>query len=281
MLFDLRGRGRRRTVQVIYLGLALIFLLGFVGFGVGVGGGGGGLINALTENNGGGSASFAAKVANAQKAVKREPNNPKAWGNLIEAQLHQASEEKYSNSITGEYTGKGKELLTQVSHSWDTYLALEPHHPSPSLAQRMLSVYGEGGLNKPAAEVAALQIVLPTKPTSAALYAQLAEASYKAHNVSQGDLAAAKAVSLAPPNERKRVKTALESIKQNPSASPSSGAAVPSGGTYTTTIGGKKTVLKSNGHGGLTEVPASTTATSSSSATKTSTTATSSSSTKK
>lgn len=270
MLFDLRGRGRRRTVQVIYLGLALIFLLGFVGFGVGVGGGGGGLINALTENNGGGSASFASKVAKAQKAVKHEPSNPKAWGNLIEAQLHQASEEKYSNATTGEYTGKGKELLTQVSHSWDTYLTLEPHHPSPILAQRMLSVYGEGGLNQPAAEVAALQIVIPTKPTSAALYAELAEAAYKAHNVSQGDLASAKAVSLAPAAERKRVKAALESIKQNPSAnaSSSSGATVPSGGSYTTTIGGKKTVLKSNGHGGLTEVPASTTATSSSSTKK-------------
>ena len=69
MLFDLRGRGRRRTVQVIYLGLALIFLLGFVGFGVGVGGGGGGLINALTENNGSSSASFAGKVAAAEKRM--------------------------------------------------------------------------------------------------------------------------------------------------------------------------------------------------------------------
>ena len=31
MLFDLRGRGRRRTVQVIYIGLALLFGVGFVG----------------------------------------------------------------------------------------------------------------------------------------------------------------------------------------------------------------------------------------------------------
>lgn len=268
MLFDLRGRGRRRTVQIIYLGLALIFLLGFVGFGVGVGGGGGGLINALTENNGSNSASFAARVASAQKRVKREPNNPKAWANLAEAQLHQVSEETYSDPTTGQFTSKGKQLLAQLSSSWSTYLTLEPHNPSATLAQRMLAVYGEEGLNKPAEEVAALQIVIPTKPPSAALFAALAEYSYKAHNVSQGDLATAKALSLSPAGERKRIKQYLEAIKQNPSESLSAASTSVPSGTFTTTVGGKKTVLKSNGKGGLTSVPATTTPTSSSSTKK-------------
>jgi hypothetical protein len=262
MLFDLRGRGRRRTVQVIYLGLALIFLLGFVGFGVGVGGGGGGLINALTENKGSNSASFAARVAAAQKRVKREPQNPKAWASLVEAQLHQASEETYSNPTTGQFTSKGKQFLAQVAQSWSTYLTLEQHNPSASLAQRMLAVYGEEGLNKPAEEVAALQIVLPTKPPSAALYATLAEYSYKAHDVSQGDLASQKALSLAPASERKRIKAYLEAIKKNPSESLSAASSAVPSGTLTTTVGGKKTVLKSNGKGTLTSVPATTTPTS-------------------
>ena len=103
-----------------------------------------------------------------------------------------------------------------MSHSWNTYLTLEPHNPSATLAQRMLSVYGEEGLNQPAAEVAALQIVIPTKPPSAALYAELAEYSYKAHDVSQGDLASEKAVSLAPAAERKRVKAELGSDQAEP-----------------------------------------------------------------
>ena len=51
MLFDLRSRGRRRTVQATYLGLALLMGGGLVLFGVGTGGGGGGLLNAF----GGGS----------------------------------------------------------------------------------------------------------------------------------------------------------------------------------------------------------------------------------
>lgn len=259
MLFDLRGRGRRRTVQVIYLGLALIFLLGFVGFGVGVGGGGGGLINALTENGGSNSASFAARVASAQKRVKREPNNAKAWASLVEAQLHQASEEAYSDPTTGQFTSKGKQYLAQVSRSWNTYLTLQPHNPSSTLAQRMLAVYGEEGLNKPAEEVAALQLVIPTKPPSAALYAALAEYSYKAHDVSQGDLASEKAVGLAPTSERKRIKTYLEAIKKNPSVSLSAASTAVPSGTFTTTVGGKKTVLKSNGKGTLTSAPATTT----------------------
>ncbi len=250
MLFDLRGRGRRRTVQVIYLGLALIFLIGFIGFGVGVGGGGGGLYNAIFENNSGsGSASFAAKVEAAQKRTHREPQNPKAWAALTEAQLHQAGEEAYSDPTTGQFTSKGKQYLNEISQSWNKYLTLQTKNPDATLAQRMLTVYGEEGLNLPHEEVVALNIVIPTKPPSAALYASLAQASYRANNANQGDLAAKRAVSLAPASERARIKSYLESIKKNPSGAASSaatGTSVPSG-TYTTTINGKKTVLKASG----------------------------------
>jgi hypothetical protein len=258
MLFDLRGRGRRRTVQAIYLGLALIFLLGFVGFGVGVGGSGGGLINALTENNGSNSASFASKVAAAQKHVKREPNNPKVWAALVEAQLHQASEEQYYDSTTGQYTSKGKQLLNQVSSSWNTYLNLESHNPSTQLALKMIPVYGEEGINQPAAVVQALQIVIPSRPPTASLYGELAEYSYKAHNVGQGDLASEKAISLTPANLRARVRKELEEIKKNPNPSGSSKSTVPSG-TYTTTVGGKTYVGKPGPGGTLTAAPATTT----------------------
>ncbi len=251
MLFDLRGRGRRRTVQVIYLGLALIFLIGFIGFGVGVGGGGGGLYNAIFENsNGAGSASFAGKVEAAKKRTRHEPQNAKAWAALAEAQLHQAGEEAYSNPVTGAFTSKGKQYLNEISQSWNTYLKLQTRNPDATLAQRMLTVYGEEGLNLPHEEVVALNIVIPTKPPSAALYASLAQASYRANNANQGDLAAKRAVSLAPASERARIKSYLESIKKNPTggtaSSAATGTSVPSG-TYTTTINGKKTVLKASG----------------------------------
>ena len=52
MLFDLRGRGRRRTVETLYIGLAVLIGVGLVGFGVGGGCGGGGILNASNNNEG-------------------------------------------------------------------------------------------------------------------------------------------------------------------------------------------------------------------------------------
>jgi hypothetical protein len=257
MLFDLRGRGRRRTVQVIYLGLAVLFLLGFVGFGVGVGGGGGGLFNAFTENKGSNGASFAAKVEAAQKRVKREPHSAAAWQALTNAQVHQAGEEAYSDPTTGQFTSKGKEFLAQVSRSWNTYLKFEPHNPNTALASQMFRIYSEEGLNQPAEAVAALQIIISTKSPSEALFAKLAQYSYKAHNASEGDLATKKALALAPKSERAQVKAFLEAIKKNPSISATEAARAVPAGTYTTTVAGKKTVLKSSGNGTLT-VPSKT-----------------------
>lgn len=256
MLFDLRGRGRRRTVQVIYLGLALLFLLGFVGFGVGVGGSGGGLFNAFTEGGGSSSASFAGRVAAAEKRTKHEPSNPKAWEALIEAQLHEADESAYFDQTTEQYTSEGKQLLRKVAQSWSTYLALEPHSPNITLAKKMTDlVFSEVALNQPSQALAAWQLVVAAEPASLALYETLASYAYKAKNTGVGDLAAAKAVELAPSGERKRVKEELEALKANPSGS-SSSSSVPNG-TYTTTVNGKKATFKPSGHGTLTQVPAS------------------------
>ena len=78
-----------------------------------------------------------------------------------------------------------------MAQAWNSYLALNPPKPNAELAQRMVAVFGEEGLNEPAAAVQVLQIVVAARPTSAALYAALAEYAYKAHNTRVGDLAAA------------------------------------------------------------------------------------------
>ena len=46
MLFDLRSGARRRTVKVVYLGLALLMFVGFVGFSIGSSGLSGGIVDA-------------------------------------------------------------------------------------------------------------------------------------------------------------------------------------------------------------------------------------------
>jgi hypothetical protein len=249
MLFDLRGRGRRRTVQVVYLGLAILFLLGFVGFGVGVGGGGGGIFNALTENGGSNSASFAGKVAAAQKRTKSHPGEAAAWAALAEAQLHQASESEFFNQTTEQYTASGKVLLAKMAHSWNTYLQLEAHHPNAELAQRMAGIFGEQALNQPASEARALQVAIAGKPPSAGLYSSLAEAAYKARHLSEGDAAAHKAVSLAPATERKRVQKYLAEIRKNPLSHVPATIRKGPNGTYVATQNGK-TFTVNSGAGG-------------------------------
>ncbi len=251
MLFDLRARGRRRTVQVVYLGLALLFLLGFVGFGVGVGGGGGGIFNALTEGGGSNSANFAAKVEAAQKRTSQHPGDPAAWKALVEAQFHQASEP--GNIVTAgeteQYTAKGKALLAKLATSWNTYLKLQTHHPDSELAARISSIFGEQALAQPASEMRALQVAVAGNPT-VRLYSALAVSAYKAGNLKVGDAAARKTVSLAPAAERGKVKKYLAELRKNPLAHSPATISKGANGTLIATQGGKTITVKSNGKGG-------------------------------
>ncbi len=216
MLFDLRGKHRRRAVKVIYVGLALLVGGGLILFGVGAGSGGGGLLNAATENEGSGGASFSSQIKKYDKQVKKQPSNVAAWEKLTAAQLHEAGGEAYVNTQTGAPTAKGKELFSQASRSWERYLALNPPKPSLELAKLMLRVYGAEGLNQPSSAVQVLQIVVAAEPKNASYYAALAEYAYKAKNTRVGDLATTKAVALAPAAERDRVKKELESVKKGP-----------------------------------------------------------------
>lgn len=251
MLFDLRGRGHRRTVQAIYIGLVAIFLLGFVGFGVGGLVGGGGVFDAFTSNEGSSSASFSSEIKKYQKLTRRQPSNASAWEKLINTQLHEAGSEAYVTH-TGGVTSRGKELFTQIAQSWNSYLALNPRKPNSELALRMVSVLGEGGLNQPADAVKALQVVVAARPNSAALYASLAHYAYKAggkDNLRTGDVASAKAVALAPAAQRTRLKAELAGVKKNPSGEK----------TYTTVTNGKTYTGQLNSKGELKEYEVKTT----------------------
>jgi hypothetical protein len=69
-------------------------------------------------------------------------------------------------------------------------------------------------------------------------YSQLAAYAYKGKNTRVGDLAAAKAVSLAPASERKRLQQDLEAAKKSPE-----------GETLTTTTNGTTFTGKQNNSG--------------------------------
>ena len=99
--------------------------------------------------------------------------------------------------VTGKdkLTSKGKELFSQIAVVDQLSRAESAKAQLPNWHKKMERVFGEEGLNQPAAEVQVLQIVVAGKPQSeASVSASLAEYAYKAHNTRIGDLASAKAV---------------------------------------------------------------------------------------
>jgi hypothetical protein len=264
MLFDLRARGRRRTVQVVYVSLALLFLVGFVGFGVGVGGGGGSPVEAIFgSKEGSANSSYAKQVSEAEKRTKAHPNEAYAWAKLTEALFHNANGSEFYDEEKQQFTAKGKEQLTKVVNAWNRYVALKPANPPLTVADDMVRVFGEEGLNQPSEAVAALQLVIPTKPPSVGLYGDLARYAYLAKNVGVGDLASQKTISLTPAAKRKEVAAQLAELKSNPTGSTANDefTGTTNGKVYTVKVGekGAGTILKTSPAPTTTKAPATTT----------------------
>src|SRR5271155_412439 len=152
MLFDLRGRGRRRTVQGIYLGLAILLGVGLVGFGIGGGLGGTGIINAITNNSGSNGVTFSAQVSKDEKATTAHPQDVAAWAALVTDLFREAGSGNNYNSTTGEFTTAARPTLNQLSAAWQHYLTLNPNNPNSILAEYMVQIYGpsNNALNQPA-----------------------------------------------------------------------------------------------------------------------------------
>jgi hypothetical protein len=213
MLFDLRGRGRRRTVQAIYLSLAILMGGGLVLFGIGSSQSGG-LFDALSENSGGQSATAGIdkRIDNVLAATKARPRDPGPWAQLAALRFQRAG----IDGITadGSFTQDGRRRLRLASQAWERHLALDPQQPSVRTARFMVQAYEAGGLNELTKAVRAKQIVTAaTKPPNSNLYAQLAELAYRARDTRTGDLAADRSVSLAPESQRKTLRTALDALK--------------------------------------------------------------------
>jgi hypothetical protein len=214
MLFDLRGRGRRRTVQAVYLGLAILIGGGLVLFGVGTGTGGGGLLNGLGGNGSNNQSSVvSAQETQALKVVKADPNSPAAWSQLVQARYEAAGQSNNYNSSTGLFTASGKKELVGVTQAWQRYLQLTKT-PDPTLA--LFAAHAYGRLGDYASQAAAWQIITGANPTQATAFQCLAVSAYAAKQTRVGDLALGKALSLAPKAERSTLKTQLSAAKTQP-----------------------------------------------------------------
>lgn len=220
MLFDLRSRGRRRTVQFVYLGLAVLMGGGLVLFGVGSGTSGGGLLNGLSGSGSGnsGGALVSAQEKTALKATKSDPTSASAWASLVSARWSNASAGNNYNSATGTFTTAGKKELTNVTRAWERYLTLTKT-PDPNLA--ILAARAYGALANYAAEASAWEIQAAADPSAAKGYECLAASAYAAQQTRKGDLALAKALSLVPKLTRATLKSSITAAKTTPTVAQS------------------------------------------------------------
>ncbi|MEA2157425.1 MAG: hypothetical protein QOE11_3565 [Solirubrobacteraceae bacterium] len=213
MLFDLRGRGRRRTVQAIYLSLALLMGGGLILFGIGSSQSGG-LFDAISGGSGSTSATSAIdkRIKSTIAATRARPRDPAPWAQLAALRFQRASID--GTTADGTFTDAGKARLRLADQAWERHLALDPKQPDVRTAKFMVQAYESTALNELTKAVRAKEIVTAaTKPPSSNLYAQLAELAYRAKDNRSADLAATRAVGLAAPKDRKALRTALDGLK--------------------------------------------------------------------
>ena len=217
MLFDLRGGGRRRTVQVVYITLAILMGGGLVLFGIG-GATSGGLLDAIQGSSGSSSAGdvFQKRVDRLQKRVKANASDANAWAQLsvLRFQVATTSGENY-DSTSGSYTAKGKTQLRAAATAWQRHLALAGDKPNVTAAKDMVQAYGVAGLRNYPEAVKALEFVIAATPNPTfQTYAQLAVLAHGAKQTRKATLAENKAVDLAPKAQRKTLRQQIKAAQQ-------------------------------------------------------------------
>jgi translation initiation factor 2B subunit (eIF-2B alpha/beta/delta family) len=211
MLFDLRGR-RRRAVQVTYLLLALLMGGGLVLFGVG-GSVSGGLLDAFKGGGGGSSGDSALQdqVKKEEDRLAKTPQNEAVLRNLVRDYYSLATSQRASGDPG--FPDDAKDELRKAGDYWQRYTTTVKGDPSPETTRYALQVYDVSALNKPK-EAQKAAAILAKDSNDVASYLRLVSYASLAKDKRTADLAAKKAVDLAPKAQRKLVKQQAEAIKK-------------------------------------------------------------------
>jgi len=217
MLFDLRGK-RRRLVQVTFATLALLFLVGFLGFGIGVGGGPGGIFDALgiSNSDGGGSATdqINSEIDAANAKLAKNPNDTKALLKLAQNEFLLAKTGVQTDPNTGAPVSVSNDAHTDLgdaADAWEKYLKVNKGKPDVTVAFDMINVYV---LLQDADGAAQAQRIVAEDQPSVNSYGQLALFEYAGGDIEAGDAASDKALSLASKTEAKGIKPQLAQARK-------------------------------------------------------------------
>jgi len=229
MLFDLHGK-RRRVVQVTYLGLAVVMGGGLVLLGIGSDTSGG-LLDAFSGGGGSGSGNQVVEDRIDDNEKRLEMSNPPAAEGRIRKQLVR----DYYSLASGQ-TGDGEAIsdearadFQEAAANWQAYLDLDPERPDTSLAGLVLQLYDPNVLNKPQEAKQAAQLIARVDEDANA-YLNLIQYAVLAQDTRTADLAAQRAIDLAPKAQKAQVREQAEQLKMPPQAqgaAPSGGAAPP------------------------------------------------------
>jgi hypothetical protein len=217
MLFDLRGR-RRRLVQATYLTLAVLMGGGLVLFGIG-GDVSGGLFDAFSDRSGG-SASNEQLEERIDREEERLAANPRSEATLkaLVRDYHALAGAQLPTGAL-EYPDDAQDELRQAGEYWQRYLDVEDGDPDASLARLALTLYDQGALNEPK-KAAAAMLIVAEDANDYESYLGLVQRAAAAEDKRTANLAADKAVELAPKSKKKQVKKQAEALKAPPQPQP-------------------------------------------------------------
>jgi hypothetical protein len=217
MLFDLRSPHRRRVIKVVYVFLAVLIGGGLIFFGIGNGSNFGGLLTAAGGSGSGssstsGQALYTKALAKAEKLAKASPHDAAVWVKAGEAAYAVATLPNNYSSTVG-FTPAGHVALNKLRQAWQNYLSDAPANPNGYFAGEVVA-----GFNTPPAGVgdyktaeSAQEVVAAAQPTDVQ-YEYLAYYSWLARDTTTGNLAAARARSLAPKKDLKTINSTLSEM---------------------------------------------------------------------
>jgi hypothetical protein len=216
MLFDLRGK-RRHLVQVSFAMLALLFLIGFLGFGIGVGGGPGGIFDALgisnSSNSGSASGVYQDHINKANEKLAKNPKDTQALLTVANNEYLLAKSGVTQDPNTGQIsvTNDANTNLGHAADAWSKYLKVNKGKPDLNTAFNMVNVYVI--LNDGAGAVKTQEVIAKAQPSPQS-YGQLAFFQYLTGDISGGDQSRDKALSLASKSQKKQLDTQLSQARK-------------------------------------------------------------------
>jgi hypothetical protein len=216
MLFDLKGK-RRRTVQGVYLTLAILMGAGLVLFGIGSSVNGG-LFDAFNGGSGSNQAdkTIQKRIDAANRTLATDPKNAAALSLLVRNHYQLATSKSDPNSTTLDKSALPE--LQNAAAAWKRYEAAAKK-PDPSLASVAIQTYSgmaqlTGAKTAWAGAADATETLASVKPSVNA-YVTLVQYATLAGQTRKAELAGNQAVQMAPKAQKKTVESAVKQAKSS------------------------------------------------------------------